>query len=404
MTELYESLGISPIVNAAGSVTIHSGSPIETDIALAMAAAAQTSFDMSELQGRASELIADCTGAEAGIVTSGASAGLLLGAAACIAGLDPLHMGKLPDTSGMRNEFIVARSHRNSYDHAVRAAGASLVEVGIADRIVGVGIRDTEPWEIERAITARTAGIFYLARSESGPELPRVVEVARKAGLPVLVDAAAELPPSGNLRRFVAEGADLVVFSGGKALGGPSASGILCGRRRLVASALLQSLDLDYAFDAWQPPHQIIGKHELDCLPRHGIGRSCKVGKEQIVGLLLALSRFVSTDDATRRATSAAIAQSLVAALAGLSALTVRMLPDADGRGVPSVEVRVAAGPTGRNAAAVAALLRAGMPSVRVDTARANGGILMLIPTCLQIADVDTIARAFVRSLRQGDC
>jgi D-glucosaminate-6-phosphate ammonia-lyase len=234
MIELFERLNASSIINATGTITLHGGSAIDADITMAMAAAAQTSFDMADLQGRASEIIADCTGAEAGIVTSGASAGLLLGAAACMTGLDAALMGKLPDTSGMRNEFVVAHSHRNSYDHAVRAAGATLVEAGVADRVVGVGIRDTEPWEIERAITPRAAGIFYVARPDSLPDLPQVVAVARKASLPVLVDAAAELPPKSNLRRFIEDGADLVVFSGGKALGGPSASGILCGRRRLL--------------------------------------------------------------------------------------------------------------------------------------------------------------------------
>jgi len=161
-------------------------------------------------------------------------------------------MGKLPDTTGMRNEFIVPHSHRNSYDHSVRAAGGRFVEAGVADRIVGVGIRDTEGWELEGAITNATAGFFYVARPDSRPTLSTVAAIARRNRLPLLVDAAAELPPAGNLRRFIDEGADLVAFSGGKAIGGPMASGILCGRRTLIASALLQQLDLDYEFDLWQ--------------------------------------------------------------------------------------------------------------------------------------------------------
>src|SRR5258708_3632456 len=128
MKRSMESLGIAPIINAAGSVTHLSAGPIAADIAGAMAAAAQSSIDIADAQGRASEIIAEHTGAEAGIVTSGASAGLLLGTAACLAGLDAVAMDRLPDTSGMRNEFIVPRSHRNSYDHAVRAAGGRFIE------------------------------------------------------------------------------------------------------------------------------------------------------------------------------------------------------------------------------------------------------------------------------------
>ena len=210
-----------------------------------MAAAAQCSVDIGELQGRASQVISQCTGAEAGIVTSGAMAGLLVGTAACIAGIDPVKMAKLPDTEGMRNEFIVSRSHRNSYDHGVRAAGARLVEVGLPDRLTACGVRDTEAWEIESAIGDRTAGILYLARADSRPDLGRrgarrsrsqYSRVGRRGG--------AELPPASNLRRFIEEGADLVVFSGGKGIGGPSASGNTLrapASRRVCASAATRS-------------------------------------------------------------------------------------------------------------------------------------------------------------------
>jgi L-seryl-tRNA(Ser) seleniumtransferase len=398
MEHSMESLGIVPIINAAGSVTHLSASPISAHVAHAMAAAAQSSIDVAEAQGRAGEIIVQYTGAEAAMVTSGASAGLLLGAAACIAGLNAVAMDKLPDTSGMRNEFIVPRSHRNSYDHAVRAAGGRFVEVGVADRMVGVGVRDTEGWELEGAINERTAGFFYVARPDARPSLSVVSGIARRHRLPVLVDAAAELPPSSNLRRFIDEGADLVVFSGGKAIGGPMASGILCGRRPLIASALLQQLDLDFEFDAWQPPASLIDKDELKCVPRNGIGRSCKVGKEQIVGLLLALQAFAATPDAERESRSTLITQGLLVALRGLPHLETRIIPDPEGRGVPRVEITVAAT---LDAQVLADRLRAGSPSVRVDTGRARSGVLLLIPTCLSSRDTAPIADAFAKALRR---
>ena len=310
-------------------------------------------------------------------------------------------MDRLPDTSGMRNEFIVPRGHRNSYDHAVRAAGGRFVEAGVADRIVGVGVRDTEAWELEGAITDRTAGFFYVARPDSRPTLTEVSAIGRRRHLPVLVDAAAELPPSGNLRRFIDEGADLVAFSGGKAIGGPMASGILCGRRPLIVSALLQQLDLDFEFDAWQPPASLIDKRDLKCVPRHGIGRSCKVGKEQIVGLLLALEEFANTDDAAREVRWAGVAQTLHDAVIEVlrampnAAAEARMVADAEGRGVPRVEIRLGS----HDVLALAHRLRAGTPSVRVDITRARSGVVSLNPVCLSTEDIEPIAQALLRAL-----
>ena len=399
MTDIFGRFGIARVINATGTVTRLGASPIDAEVIAAMAAAAQCSVDIGALQGCASEFISQCTGAEAGIVTCGAMAGLLVGAAACIAGFDPVKMGKLPDTDGMRNEFIVPRSHRNSYDHGVRAAGARLVEVGLPDRVTACGVRDTEAWEIEGAIGDRTAGVLYLARADSRPKLADVVRVAHAAGIPVLVDAAAELPPANNLRRFIEEGADLVVFSGGKGIGGPSASGILCGRRPLVASALLQQLDLDYIYEDWQPPAPLIDKRELRGVPRHGIGRSCKVGKEQIVGLLTALSRFTRDNDAARNERYALIAASLVDALEIVPALRVRTVADDGHGGMPLVEILIAPAVHKPSASQVAARLRAATPSVHVDSTNADTGSLMLVPTCLDIDDAPVIGAAFAAAM-----
>ncbi len=394
-TDFLERLRLDRVINATGTVTRLGASPIDPQVIAAMAAAAQTSIDMGELQGRASERISRLTGAEAGIVTSGAMAGLLVGAAACIAGFDAVKMAQLPDTAGMRNEFIVPRSHRNSYDHGVRAAGARLVEVGLPDRLTACGVRDTEAWEIEDAIGERTAGILYLAGAHSRPPLAAVVRVARAANVPVLVDAAAQLPPAGNLRRYIDEGADLVVFSGGKGIGGPSASGILCGRRRLVASALLQQLDLDYRYEDWQPPAQLIDKREFRGVPRHGIGRSCKVGKEQIVGLLAALNRFAAEDDAARNERFARIATSLVESLRAVPDLRVRSVSDPTHADLPLVEITIVPAAGRPDATEIAARLRGATPAVHVDATDADTGTLLIVPTCLQIDDAHAIRAAF---------
>lgn len=297
---LYRDLGVATIINAKGPATRLSGGLMAPAVAAAMVEASQSCVDMAELQAAASREIARATGAEAGYVASGASASLLLAAAAAMAGLDPGRMARLPDTRGMNNEIIMVRSQRNFYDHAIRAAGAQIVEVGLPDRYAGAGVRDAEPWEIEDAITANTAAIFHVADDHAQPALPAVVRVAKKHKIPVIVDAAAQLPPQSNLRRFIGEGADLVAFSGGKALGGPQASGFLAGRRDLIMSAALQHLDLDIHDDMWSPPRSLIDRRKLKGTPQHGIGRSCKAGKEEIAGLLTALRLFIAEGDSTR--------------------------------------------------------------------------------------------------------
>ncbi|MEE8285004.1 MAG: aminotransferase class V-fold PLP-dependent enzyme [Alphaproteobacteria bacterium] len=339
MPNIYQRLGVRTIVNAKGPSTRVSGAIMPPQVAAAMQEASQHCVEMIELQGRANEIIAEITGAEAGYVTSGAAAGLLLGTAACVTGLDPGLMNRLPDTRGMRNEVVVPRSHRNFYDHAVRAAGVTLVEVGIADRFSGAGMRDTEPWEIVDAINERTAAVLYVAHPDALPTLSEVTRAVKPTGVPVIVDAAAQLPPRENLRRFVAEGADLVAFSGGKAIRGPQSSGILCGRRDLIASAALQNLDHDILFEMWNPPPSLFDKASMIGLPQHGIGRSCKVGKEEVVGLLIALRLFAEGDTEEEGRQWSAMAGEIQQGLQGFSQIRVELLRDCYRPGVPGVRV-----------------------------------------------------------------
>ena len=289
---VYEDLGITPLINAAGFKTRLGGATLPADVIEGMAEAAAATVDIAALQARAGEIIARVTGAEAGYVTCGAAAALTLAAAACITRLDVKKVDALPDTHGMSDEIIIYRAHRNSYDHALRAAGAKLIEVGLNDRGVGAGVRSLEAWEVEAAITDRTAAVAYVVTTPEDPPLPIVTEAAHRKAVPVIVDAAAQLPPRENLRRFIAEGADLVAFSGGKGVRGPQASGFLCGRKDLVQSVALNHLDFDIDLKLTSPPLDLIPVDRLPGLPHHGIGRGFKVGKEEIVGFLVALRKF----------------------------------------------------------------------------------------------------------------
>lgn len=402
MGDVFERLGIPTIINAKGAATRLSGALLAPEVAEAMAEASRTPVDMTALQARASEIIAEATGAEAGYVTSGAAAGLLLGTAACVSGLDPARMNRLPDTRGMANQIVVARSHRNFYDHAVRTCGVKLVEVGLADRFAGAGVRDTEAWEIDAAIGERTAAVLYVAQSHSQPSLPDVVAVARARGVPVIVDAAAQLPPAANLRRFIAEGADLVVFSGGKALGGPQASGILAGRRDLIQAAALQHLDTDIHFAQWNPPPTFIDKSRLPGLPQHGIGRPCKVGREEVVGLLVALRRFIAEGDAARERRWTARAEALRDALAGLPHAEVTLVPDSYRPGMAGVRLRLDEAAAGFDAMALLNRLAAGEPSVHADNSQVRDGIVGFAPICLRDEDIDIVARRVAQELRRN--
>jgi L-seryl-tRNA(Ser) seleniumtransferase len=282
-----------------------------------------------------------------------------------------------------KREFLMVRSQRNMYDKALVVAGARLVEVGIPDRYSGPGVRDAAPWELEAAITKNTAGIYYLAGAQSKPSLREIAAVAREHRLPILVDAAGQLPPAANLHRFLDEGADLVAFSGGKAIGGPQSSGVLAGRMDLISSALLQMLDLDIYEDAWSPPAEFGPLRQMRGLPHHGIGRSCKVGKEEIAGLCTALKRFTGADEAARRATWVARLQR-IAELAGGEGLSI------DGGAIPILSVR-----TGDldAAMALARKLAGGTPAIHCGLGRRDEGIITFNPVALTDANAEEIGR-----------
>jgi seryl-tRNA(Sec) selenium transferase len=382
MADAFARFGLEPIINGKGPSTRLSGGIARPEVRAAMADAMAHCVDIVELHARASEVIARHTGAEAGLVTSGAAAGLLLGAAACITGLDPGAMARLPLAGGTRGETVMVRSQRNQYDHALRTTGLEVVEVGLPDRYAGAGCRDAEPWEIADAISESTKLVHWVAAPGSRPPLEAVVEVAHARGVPVLVDAAAQLPPKAALRSFIAAGADLVAFSGGKAIGGPQASGILCGRRDLIAAAALQMLDMDYPAGFFRPPPHFIDADRLAGLPPHGIGRPCKVGKEQIVGLLTALELFVAEDDAARHGRWLATVAAIAARLEELPGLSLEIRGN---QAVPTLALTLAGGT--EPARALYDELVSGRPSVHLDPGELAAGRLLLNPICLAEGD-----------------
>lgn len=391
---VYEALGLTPLINAAGTKTRLGGIRMAQEVHDAMRAASDQSVDMAQLQGAASRTIARITGAEAGYATSGTACGLTLGAAACMTGLDLARIDRLPDTRDMPNEIVIPRSHRNSYDHAWRAAGAQLVEVGLDDRIAGTGARTLEAWEVAAAINPHTVAVAFVATRNNFTLLEQVIEVAHGHGVPVLVDAAAQLPPVENLRRFIDAGVDLVAFSGGKAIGGPQSTGFLAGRKHLVQAVMLNHLDLDVEFHLWSPPDHIFAEGELKALPRHGIGRGYKVSKEGIVGLLTALGHFAEGRWKAGVPAKERMATKLCAAVAKYEGVIAAI---EEGYTIPRVELTFAASEV---AMALYERLLAGRPAIALHPRDVAYGRLKVDTVGLTEEDGEVVIAEIERNLR----
>lgn len=261
---IYARLGVRTRINAKGTYTTLSGSLMPPEVVRAMEEASQHYVLLEELQHAVGERIASLLGVEAACVTSGAAGAMVLGTAACITGTDPEKIRRIPDTTGMKNEVIIQKSHRYDFDHAIRNVGVRLVEVESEE-------------ELEGAINEKTAMLHFLnaAQHQGKIGLEKWVEVGKRHGIPTFNDAAADVPPVSHLSDYNKMGFDLVAFSGGKGLLGPQCTGLLLGRKDLIEAALLNNN------------------------PREDtIGRPMKVGKEEIVGMYVALERYLKVDHA----------------------------------------------------------------------------------------------------------
>lgn len=257
--DLYHSIGVKPVINARGTFTIITGSQTLPQVKAAMDEASRAYVQMDELMDGVGKRLAELTQAPWGIVTAGCCAALTHTTAACIAGTNPERMERLPDLTGLKNEVIIPAYSRNVYDHAIRMVGPKIIEVN-------------SPAELENAFNERTALIYILAGpGDTGPLGTQAVsEVARRHNVPVIVDAAAEILtiPNVHLQR----GATAVAYSGGKCIRGPQAAGLLLGDKNLLQAAWANSA------------------------PHHAFGRSLKVGKEEIMGMLAAVEAWKTRD------------------------------------------------------------------------------------------------------------
>lgn len=260
--KIYESIGVEPVINCRGTFTIIGGSLERPEVLAASKAAAGNFVQYDELAYGIGRRLAEITGAEWGVVSSGCAAGLKHVTAACVTGGNPEKLIRIPDLTGMdKTEVIIPRYSRNAYDHAIRNIGVKIIMV-------------ETPEELSQAINPRTAMIYLMASNESATGKPLslevIAEIARPKNIPILIDAAAEILtiPNVHLQR----GATIVAYSGGKAICGPQCAGLLLGRKDILMAA-------------WQASS-----------PHHGPGRDNKVGKEEMIGMLAAVEAWTTRD------------------------------------------------------------------------------------------------------------
>lgn len=260
---VYTRLGVKPFIMANIPFTFLSATLMWPEVREAMDEASQYFVDIVQLQRAVGRRLAEISGAEAGMVTSGAAGAMAVATAACIAGDDPVKIRALPDSEGMRNEVLMWGG-RSVFDNAIRLAGGKLKVVKNLENL-----RDS--------ITDRSAMLYMGYPADpvprNAPPLEGIVSACRQRGVPVFVDAAGGIPPVENLRRYAKMGVDLYAFSGGKGLKGPQSSGLLLGRKHLIEAAIMNSSPIEGA-----------------------VCRPMKVGKEEIIGCLAAVEKWLTID------------------------------------------------------------------------------------------------------------
>ncbi|MYA69856.1 aminotransferase class V-fold PLP-dependent enzyme [Candidatus Poribacteria bacterium] len=370
---IYKRLGIRTVINGNATLTRLGGSIMPPEVVAAMADASKHFVDIIELQKRVGEEIAKLTHNEAAYVSCGAAAALTLSTAACITGLDAAKREKLPlslppgrcgfQPHTMKNEVIVHRHGRVGYDFAVRQVGVTFVEIGNEN--------GTTPTELENAITEKTAAIFYFAnpgREHLWVSYEEAIAIAKKHDVPLIVDAAAQLPPPENLWRFTQMGADLALFSGGKGLCGPQSSGLIVGKKSLIEAI---------AFNG--PPHPFIG-------------RGMKVGKEEMVGLLAAVEWYLNHDHAELQQSYEEQVTYYEEVFADTQGVTVhRSFPSEAGQPMPRTEIRFDEEHLGITRDEILHQLQTGEPSIDIAGAGANG--VLINGQTLMPGEVEIIAQ-----------
>ncbi len=340
---LYASLGVKPVINGVGVVTVLGGSIMPPEVVRAMDEASRFFIPLPELEKKVGARLAELLKAPAAMVTCGAASAITVGTAACLSQGDPGKLRQLPSRDGIRFEVIQQKSHRSGYEHQMELCGAKIVTVETRQ-------------ELDAAINAKTGMLFFLNKAERDGKIGAAewVKIGKDRGVPTMNDCASDATPKENLWKYTQQGFDLVIFSGGKALRGPQASGLLLGRKDLI----------DASFPAMSP--------------YGGIGRGMKVGKEELCGLLAAVERYLKVDhEAEFRELEERVA-SIRAAIRDLPGVqTDRHIPVIANE-VPHVTLQWDESAKGLTSQQVSEQLQAGDPPIHVQRP-GNGQLLISV-------------------------
>ncbi len=370
----YERLGIRRVINAAATLTRLGGSVMPLEVRQAMLEAGDSFVDVVDLQRAVSARIAELTHNEAAYVTSGAAAGLALVTAALITGTDEAKAERLPLPDGPNYDVLIHTSHRFGYDHAIRMVGVNLVEFG-------PGSGAAQLWELEAAYTDRTIAVVFLAglvNEERALPLEEVVASAHRRNVPVVVDAAAQIPPPENLWRYTQErGADIVIFSGGKGLQGPQPTGLVLGRKSIIDGIY------------------------VNASPNANIGRPMKVGKEELAGMLAALEWYLRQDHQAIMQRYEDVVSAVVSAFdgkrPGISAR--RDFPSEAGQPMPRALISIDAAKARVTVPDIVKALRDGDPSIVVAGGRTG---IFVNPQTLKDGEETIVIRRLAEVLGIG--
>lgn len=366
---IYQRLGLKRVINACGKMTILGVSAVSPEVMQATAEAAGSFVEIDKLVDRTGQLVSTHTGAEDSYITSCASAGIAIAVAAVITRGEPDRVALMPDSSGMANEVLMLRGHNIDYGapitSAIRLGGGRVVEVGQSNLAVR--------WQLEKAISERTAALLFVKSHHSVQKgmltLADFVEVAKAHQLPLIVDAAAE----EDLRLYVSQGADLVIYSGAKAFNAPT-SGFITGKREWIECCKAQ---------------------------HHGIARAMKIGKENMVGLVKALELYAEGADSM---TPDALATT-VDAISALHGFSAEIEQDEAGRAIWRVQVRVHPDVLGIDARQVEALLRTGDVAIYTRRYFLHQGVFSIDPRTLDQSELAMIVERLAQiSAEQENC
>lgn len=352
--DYFPELKLRPFINAGEPYTALTGSLMPPEVVEAIEYASKRYVRLNELQDAVGQRIASLVGCEAAMVTAGAASALTLGAAACLTGTNIELVRRLPDTTGMKTEVIIQKSHRYGYDHAVRNCGVRFVEVETRE-------------ELERAINERTVMMLFYNRHDSIGQVhaAEFAELGKKHGIPTFNDCAGDVPPAGNLSKYIKMGYDLVTFSGGKGLRGPQSAGLLLGRKDLLQAARLNG-----------PPNS------------DSIGRGQKVNKEELLGMMVSVEIYLSRDHAADFREWEQRVKLIAEGVGSIKGVTTEMFVPEITYAVPHLRIRWDQATVKITPAEVVRRLREGEPSIELRSSPKDVievGVWMLQPGQAQI-------------------